>query len=663
MNFGRFALPPSPLMSARVATTFSPWLAALPDAAALLGVDRVALPGVLPGRRCDALVAIAGTDGERARAEKLARDRGLPGVHVAPGLFTLAQDARGVTPSLLVDAFHTPLGARSSLERRLASALDADTCARAERCIAMIRAGAVSVFNDAPVAALGVPVRGTSRVLVVATGAALPALVERALGEHPDAEVVVVEENGAPVALERHARVRALPGRWHPASLFAHVERVYTDATLLGFEALLRGISVSCSGAPFYAGRGLTDDVTPISRTPCDLPTLFAATCLVDARYVDPETGHASSFEATHTFLARQRAHALPDGGPLRCVGFSPWKKTFIPAFLGAPSNDVQFGLGLRGSPSDVLVLWGMRNADHVKALGAGARVLRMEDGFLRSVGLGSDSHVPASLVVDSRGIYFDPTAPSDLEHMLATAEFTSDEIARAAALRQRIVVLEVSKYNVSARAQLNLPEAAHGKTVGLVIGQVDDDASIKLGTRDVGDNLSLLRAARAARPDAFLVYKPHPDVTSGNRKGQVSRADTDALVDLVVTDTSIAACLRVADEVHTMTSLVGFEALLRGLAVHVYGLPFYAGWGLTTDRHSHERRFRNRSLDELVAATLIRYPRYVHPRSKCFTTPEAIVDHLVAARARTRTSTLEHSFLYRYGRMVLAVLGGDGRG
>lgn len=648
-------------MSPRVATTFSPWLAALPDAEVLLGVDRVVLGDALPAKRRDAFVAIAGTEAERDRAARYARERGLAAEHVAPGVFGLRDDGSGILPSLASDAFGVPLSAQSSLEARLARPLAKDLRARAEACLERIRAGAASVHNEGAHVELGEVVRGNVRVLVVAQADRVAALVDIALANHPDAEVVVAEHKGVALSLPKHARLRVIPGLVHPASLLDRVAQLYTVDSLLGFEALIRGVPVSTFGEPFYAGRGLTDDHGALpARTPCDLVALFARTCLEDVRYVDPETGRVADFETVHAFLARQREHAA--ACPLRCVGFSPWKQTFIPSFLGAPMNDVQFGVGLRGSPEDALVLWGMRHADHAKALGPGARVLRMEDGFLRSVGLGSDSHVPASLVVDSRGIYFDPTQPSDLEHMLATVEFTKDELARAAALRQRIVVLEVSKYNVAARAAFRLPRAAEGKEVALVIGQVDDDASIKLGTRDVRSNHQLLQAVRAARPHAYLVYKPHPDVTSGNRAGQVPKSETDRLVDLVVTDVSIGACLRVSHEVHTMTSLVGFEALLRGLAVHVYGLPFYAGWGLTTDRHTHERRFRNRSLDELVAATLLRYPRYVHPRTHRFTTPEAIVDHLVAARAHANASRLEHSFFMRYGRMVLAILRGSPR-
>jgi capsular polysaccharide export protein len=79
-------------------------------------------------------------------------------------------------------------------------------------------------------------------------------------------------------------------------------------------------------------------------------------------------------------------------------------------------------------------------------------------------------------------------------------------------------------------------------------------------------------------------------------------------------------------DEVHTLTSLTGFEALLRGVSVTTYGLPFYAGWGLSIDQLHCERRSRRLTLDELVAATLILYPRYIDPRTGESVTPEQAV-------------------------------------
>ena len=82
------------------------------------------------------------------------------------------------------------------------------------------------------------------------------------------------------------------------------------------------------------------------------------------------------------------------------------------------------------------------------------------------------------------------------------------------------------------------------------------------------------------------------------------------------------------------MTSLAGFEALLRGKPVTTYGQPFYAGWGLTEDLCPVPRRTRRRSLDELVAGALILYPRYLDPVTGLRCTPELLVERLGHRRA-----------------------------
>ena len=320
------------------------------------------------------------------------------------------------------------------------------------------------------------------------------------------------------------------------------------------------------------------------------------------------------------------------------CVGFPRWKQGYVPRFVRARDTEVTFaslGAAARSArDSDAVLLWGTRPEHRpVEAL-AERRSLplwRMEDGFLRSVGLGSDLNEPISLVVDTRGIYYDPSAPSDLEHLVETERFDDAELSRATALREAIVEHGISKYNVGTRRRVG--PAIRRRSVALVIGQVEDDASVVLGGVDVKRNEALLRAARVARPHAHLIYKPHPDVVRGNRSDSLPLTLARRLSDEVVTDASLADCLAAAEEVHTITSLVGFEALLRGLRVFTYGQPFYSGWGLTEDRHPHPRRTHRPTLDALVAATLLRYPRYVHPTTGRYTRAETIVEHLRAGR------------------------------
>jgi capsular polysaccharide export protein len=188
-----------------------------------------------------------------------------------------------------------------------------------------------------------------------------------------------------------------------------------------------------------------------------------------------------------------------------------------------------------------------------------------------------------------------------------------------------------------------------------LVVGQVEDDASVRLGCPGIRTNAALLRAAREAHPGAHVRYRPHPDVVTGNRRGHVSRELALDLADEVVTDVPLAVCLAQVDVVHTLTSLVGFEALLRGLRVVVHGQPFYAGWGLTEDREPHPRRTRVLSLDELVHGALIRYPRYVSPATGGYTTPEAVVEQLRRGRDVSDRSRRIHQS--RTGRLFMKAL------
>lgn len=343
-------------------------------------------------------------------------------------------------------------------------------------------------------------------------------------------------------------------------------------------------------------------------------------------------------------------------------VGFRKWKAVNIRPLLGLHTERVHFvataGLAqaLNPSPADRLIWWGAQPPSSLRELAAhsGATLVRMEDGFYRSVGLGSDLIRPWSLVMDTRGIYFDPSAPSDLEHLLNTADFTPQELMQAQAIRQFIVERSLSKYNIEASAPVRWPHA--GRRVILVPGQVEDDASIRLGCTQVRTNLSLLQAARARNPGAFIVYKPHPDVSSGNRRGSVSRAQVHAWADHIELDASLISCLDACDEVHTMTSQAGFDALLRGKKVVTYGQPFYAGWGLTQDEAEGgvalARRKRLRTLDELVAAALLRYPVYWDWRLHGFTDCEAVLRHLANERddltQQGRLSQLRDGFIRR---------------
>lgn len=281
--------------------------------------------------------------------------------------------------------------------------------------------------------------------------------------------------------------------------------------------------------------------------------------------------------------------------------------------------------------PKGCLVLWGMR--DIPVSVAADVRVLRMEDGFLRSVGLGADLIRPLSWITDEVGIYYDATRPSGLEELLATSTFDETFVSRAAALRARVVSTGLTKYNVGAGIWRRPDKAVR---IILVPGQVESDASLAYGAPGERTNIGLLKAVRVANPDAYVVYKPHPDVHARLRAEGQDESAACRWCDEVVTDAAMGDLLMAVDEVHVLTSLAGFEALLRGKSVTCYGQPFYAGWGLTQDVIPIARRSRRLLLDELVAGALIMYPLYLSRDGKQLITPEQALDELSAWRLST---------------------------
>lgn len=273
--------------------------------------------------------------------------------------------------------------------------------------------------------------------------------------------------------------------------------------------------------------------------------------------------------------------------------------------------------------------------------------IVRIEDGFLRSRGLGADLVAPLSLVADDMGIYYDPRRESRLERLILSPARPGAE-TRARALQAAVLAGGISKYNLAPGAPLH-GDLPPGRRI-LVPGQVEDDASIRLGAGEVRTNLDLLRRVRTANPDAVILYKPHPDVEAGLRPGALLPAQLAGLADLVATGADPVALINVCDEVWTITSLLGFEALLRGRFVTCLGAPFYSGWGLTRDLGPLPLRRRQAAdghplprpaLWRLVHAALVEYPRYRDPATGLPCPPEVAVHRLATGTIPPRDPAL----------------------
>ncbi|MGV6816499.1 MAG: capsular polysaccharide biosynthesis protein [Thiotrichales bacterium] len=549
-----------------------------------------------------------------------------------------------------------------------------------QRVIDVVRAAGLSKYNTGGPLNLPTQKNGQRRVLVVdqtagdvsiekglASPEQFPKMLTAAIDENPGCEIWLKVHPDVIAGKKRSCfeldslpdNVRILDGAYDTDSVLQNFSHIYVVTSQMGFDALLRGKRVSCFGMPFYAGWGLTDDRLVCERRTArvSLNTLAAVVFLLLPRYRSLDAGVPGDFFSTADFIARQKSmvtfwHAISNtsheentenigwSGRVFCFGFRFWKHEHVRPFFGqgiklhfVRTTKQAEALGINSS--DRIAVWGQKGRERAAALAAtfDIPIVTVEDGFIRSVGLGSDFIPPMSLVFDSEGIYFDPGRRSHLETMLSSAEFDKRLLTRARAVRERICSQNITKYNIGRSIRLQRPTGF--QTIIFVPGQVEDDASIRKGADTIRTNHQLLEAVRHDNPSAYIIYKPHPDVAARNRKGTLHFSHTGQLCNEVAETGDVLSYIQLADEVHTITSLSGFDALMRHKKVVVYGRPFYAGWGLTEDKLTFDNRERRLNLDQLIAASLLLYPRYWDKRVGGFVECETILDRICEQRSR----------------------------
>ena len=592
-------------------------------------------------------VAVWGNSPTAHRGLKVAENRGVPVVRVEDAMLRSLHPGRAGEPpvGLLIDhkGAHFDPSAPSDLEELLATHPLDDTALlnRARGAMARITETHLTKYTafDPDAAA---PDPGYVLVIdqtlgdasVTASGADRARFVEMlvfAQEEHPGCRVIIKTHPETAQGFRKgyfgpedvNDRVTLLTDPVSPWTLFEGAVGVYTVSSQMGFEAIFAGHKPRVFGQPFYAGWGLTTDEFEIQRRQRKLTRaqLFAAAMILYPKWYDPYRDRLCTLEDAIETLAAQTRCWREDHRGWTASAMRLWKRKPLQQFFGHQKAVVfeDDPVKARQAGRPWMVWAGKADVGHADAI-------RIEDGFLRSKGLGAELVPPLSLVCDDLGIYYDPVRPSRLERWIAArANLRPDQQDRARRLIERLTDAKLSKYNLGV-GPADLSSLPQGKRI-LVVGQIEDDASIRTGTDQVRTNRALLETTRAANPQAQILYKPHPDVEAGLRDGG---AETGGLADMVLWHTDPIALLEQVDEVWTMTSLLGFEALLRGVPVTTLGTPFYAGWGLTQDRgDTPPRRRAEPSLEGLVHATLIDYPRYRDPKTGLPCPVEVIVDRL----------------------------------
>ncbi|WP_323982225.1 capsular polysaccharide export protein, LipB/KpsS family [Novosphingobium aureum] len=492
----------------------------------------------------------------------------------------------------------------------------------------------------------------------------LPMLIAMARREFPSEPLLVRVAHGAALRpwvdltiARSPSPIRHLAHDSDPWALCSSASLVIADAE---DEAALVARVLQCRCRIIGQGRfarlaGSAEDSAPGSELTLEMENTLASVVQAELAdswcYRDPFSAAALSPHNAIELLARWR-RTIHENRKIHAVfGVARWKRPTVDPLLWDGTGPVRHRSRIPRSGRGEA---GIRGTGHVVAWRARCtprlidtlerqvgQLAEIEDGLIRSSGLGAHCVPPLSIVLDPLGAHFDPTGPSTIETLLRKAEIPSALCARARDLRERLVAAGIGKYGAPPkRPPASGPVPCRKHRVVLVVGQVADDRAMA-GT-DL-DNLALLRRARKAEPDAHIVYRPHPDVEAGHRKGALPDELVLNWADTIDRESLVAALLEQADTVHVISSLTGFEALLRGCKVVTHAMPFYAGWGLTLDcAPVPARRDRVRSLDELVACALILYPRYTDPVTRLPCTPEVLVARLAGrGQARARLTPL----------------------
>ncbi len=352
------------------------------------------------------------------------------------------------------------------------------------------------------------------------------------------------------IAALRHHRVGG--HFWIRSDQSTEPLRIHADDSQM-LLAAIHGWAVTMEGEGRYSA--LSGLETGSLQAEAALEMLVFGDLLNGIAYHSPFTGNPITPLQLIEILGEWRTLIDANRPIAAAFGFARWKQDTVQSLLWGgqpvPFRAARDGL-LAGLDSAAgVAVWKARVPQPFLARleAAQGSLIEVEDGFIRSAGLGADCIPPLSIVVDDLGVHYDPARPNRLEGMLAHGDFSTANLDRAQKLREWLVREGVSKYGVGAGTVLARKDKDRRHL--LVVGQVEDDRSVQFGGGDVQSNLDLLRRVRALAPDAYIIYRPHPDVEAGHRRGAIPQRVALELCDAVDPGSAIGALIDLVDEVH----------------------------------------------------------------------------------------------------------------
>lgn len=319
-------------------------------------------------------------------------------------------------------------------------------------------------------------------------------------------------------------------------------------------------------------------------------------------------------------------------------VGFADWKTYMLEYLEGAnivvlshsPNLSLETLASISVYPNPHVYTWSYKfNPDlELYCRRNNIPLTFVEDGFIRSIGLGAHRTFPVSLTFDIKAMHFDRLKSSELESLLLNYDFDADPILMEWTQRLKNLIVNggLSKYMLAGKRKMSEVMTPMKSRV-LVLGQVEDDMSVKYGSERPYSGNQLAELALHENPNAQILYRPHPESLAINKPHYSNPQMVTDFCTLLPPSVSLKESIEYCDTVYTITSLAGFEAALHGKRVVTIGAPFYSGWGFTEDRLHTGRRDRKLSTMEVLAAAYIKYPRYAGIPEQCNNKPKRVVE------------------------------------
>ena len=236
------------------------------------------------------------------------------------------------------------------------------------------------------------------------------------------------------------------------------------------------------------------------------------------------------------------------------------------------------------------------------------------------------------SYVFDDLAPYYDARYKNRLEEMLndKNLKFNEKEIERARININKIIKNKITKYN---HQPIYKPKIGKNKNKVLIIDQAYGDMSIAKGLANEYTFKNMFETAIKENPNSDIIIKIHPDNLLYKENCYYNEEVQRENIYLFNEEINPISLLEIVDKVYVCTSQLGFEALMMGKEVHTFGMPFYAGYGLTIDYQKCERRTNKRTLEEIFYITYINYSYYVNPEKEERCEIEEAIDYLIKLR------------------------------